>query len=248
MNFAISRVAKGVSKAKVIRSSSAGVVSVTNRFSSTALTKEEIEVGLKRNEAYRVHARKQTMPITLSDAYGTGEELHQPADPSETAVFSGMPAEHANRKVLISQRQNKSVQSSDCFSHQWRISWQDSARWSDQLMGWTSTSDPMSNVQLDFDNQADAIAFAERNGWKYETTKAQEAAMVPTGTNKYAHNFLSPLKIAEVKYDLDNYGRTDEFVAPGWGQSQFFMPLTYHGDAEVDQYGPEKSKAKANAK
>ena len=30
------------------------------------------------------------MPITLSQAIGTGEELHVPADETELAVFSGL--------------------------------------------------------------------------------------------------------------------------------------------------------------
>ena len=37
------------------------------------------------------------------------------------------------------------------------------------MMGWTSSADPMANLKLTFDSQEDAIAFAERNGWTYET-------------------------------------------------------------------------------
>jgi hypothetical protein len=80
-------------------------------------------------------------------------------------------------------------------------------------MGWTSTSDPLSNLrvrtrsftlhcnlissdwlsQLSFDTKEDAIAFAERNGWKYEVLAASSShsSMQPPGTNKYKHNFLS---------------------------------------------------------
>lgn len=242
MNF-LNQTARSVSKTRSLASNSTLRVSI--RCSTTALTKEEIEAGIQRAKQYKKHASKSTMPITLSEAFGTGEELHVPEDPTETAVFSGMPAEHANRKVLISQRQNKTLQSSDCFSHQWRITWQNSDRWSNPLMGWTSTNDPMSNVQLDFDTLEEAVEFAKRNGWKYETTKPQDSVVVEPGTHKYAHNFLPALKTLELKHDMDRGVKTQEFIAPGWGESQWFMPLRYHGEAEVEQYGPVQTKAQS---
>ena len=39
------------------------------------------------------------------------------------------------------------------------------------LMGWTSSADPMSNVRLSFDSKEEAIAFADRNGWKVGSLK-----------------------------------------------------------------------------
>ena len=41
-------------------------------------------------------------------------------------------------------------------------------RWSNPLMGWTSTADPMSNVQLTFSTPEQAIKFCKKRGWKYE--------------------------------------------------------------------------------
>lgn len=32
------------------------------------------------------------------------------------------------------------------------------------------------------------------------------------------------------------------FANPGYGKSQFFMPLKYHGDGEVAQHGPTVRK------
>ena len=34
-------------------------------------------------------------------------------------------------------------------------------------MGWSSTADPLSNLQLDFATKEDAIAYAEKNKWSY---------------------------------------------------------------------------------
>ncbi len=41
-------------------------------------------------------------------------------------------------------------------------------RWSNPLMGWTSTADPVSNVQLNFSTPDQAIKFCKKRGWKYE--------------------------------------------------------------------------------
>ncbi|RYG64013.1 hypothetical protein EON64_14825 [archaeon] len=75
--------------------------------------------------------------------------MHVPQNKAEIAALSGMPAEHANRTVVISQRFLKSVQSGAKFADQWQISWKNMAtdRWSNPLMGWTSTADPLSNVK-----------------------------------------------------------------------------------------------------
>ncbi len=79
-----------------------------------------------------------------------GHDLHEPANPTEVAVLSGMPAEHAKRTVIITQRMLKTLQSGTKFTDQWQIYWKSQPRWSNPLMGWTSTADPMSNVKVSF--------------------------------------------------------------------------------------------------
>ena len=41
-------------------------------------------------------------------------------------------------------------------------------RWSNPLMGWTSTADPVSNLSVSFSNPEQAIRFCKKRGWKYE--------------------------------------------------------------------------------
>jgi hypothetical protein len=41
------------------------------------------------------------------------------------------------------------------------------AREVEPLMGWTSTSDPNAQLRLNFATQAEAVAYAERNGLSY---------------------------------------------------------------------------------
>jgi NADH dehydrogenase (ubiquinone) Fe-S protein 4 len=99
---------------------------------------------------------------------GSGVELHRPKDMTEIAVLTGMPSEQKQRTVVIAPRELKTMQSGDGNSYQWTITWKNRQRWSNPLMGWTSTADPMSNVKLTFDSKEDAEAYASKNGWKAE--------------------------------------------------------------------------------
>ena len=40
-------------------------------------------------------------------------------------------------------------------------------RWENNLMGWSSTADPLSNTNIDFADKEEAVAFADKNGWAY---------------------------------------------------------------------------------
>lgn len=87
------------------------------------------------------------------------------------------------------------------------------------------------------------MEFANRNGWKFEVGKETSKSNIPAGTYKYADNFL-PQKVAkQVKLEGQN---TKIYNAPGYGKSNWFMPLTYHGDREVIQHGPLAAPAAAN--
>ena len=78
----------------------------------------------------------------------------------------------------------------------WKMQWEDqqTKRWSNPLMGWTSTSDPLSNTHmtLEFGTREDAVRFAERNGWKYEVSEVAKPnlTIVTKGPKKYSDNFV----------------------------------------------------------
>ena len=92
-----------------------------------------------------------TLPRSLTDAVPAGKELHIPSNISEVAVFSGMPAEQAERVVVIAPRAVKTLQSGGRTDTGYTITWKNQERWSNPLMGWTSSADPMANVKLTFD-------------------------------------------------------------------------------------------------
>lgn len=79
---------------------------------------------------------------------GTGSDLHVPKNIAELAVFNGMPAEHQKRTVLIAQRPQRTVQSGFSNTHQWALKWKSMEKWSNPLMGWSSSADPMGSVEV----------------------------------------------------------------------------------------------------
>jgi hypothetical protein len=90
-------------------------------------------------------------------------------------------------------------------------------------------------MKLGFNNKEDAISFAEQNGWKFEVAPPLTPQCYPSAERNYSQNFLNPrveevVKAAGVK--------STEFSNPKYGDSGWFMPLTYHGDGLVAQHGP----------
>jgi len=129
-------------------------------------------------------------PKSITWGLDQGRDLHQPKIATEVAALSGMPAEHANRTVIITQRILKTLQSGTKFTDQWQLYWKSMPRWTNPLMGWTSSADPLSNLKLNFDSKDAAIAFATKQGWNFEVMAATTKTTVTPGTYQYKHNFL----------------------------------------------------------
>eukprot|EP01035_Chromulina_nebulosa_P016797 gene16797-22278_t len=177
-------------------------------------------------------------PDSIETKFLPKDDLLAPS-PSELRILSELPEEEYNRKVLIEPRMVRSSQQGVRTAHQWQITWLPTARWSNPLMGWTSTSDTMANVKLYFDNRDEAIAFAERNAWSYEVKGPTTLTIVQPGTNKYSDNFLPRSTIHKLKQEGI---KNKIFASPGYGNSNFFMPLNYHGTNPVEQFGPRVKK------
>lgn len=202
---------------------------------------EEIKENEIKVEKHRKFVQKTTSPKTLTDVLGSGIELHVPEDVTEIQALTGMPKEHQNRTVIIAPRQLKTLQSGDSQSYQWQLTWKHGQRWNNPLMGWSSTNDPQAQVKLSFDSEDDAVAYAKRNGWKYELRgrHAEANENVEIGTMTYSHNFLTAKTTAVI---AEEGKKTKEYTHSGRYQSGWFPPLTYDGVAEVEQHGPRAKK------
>ena len=61
-----------------------------------------------------------------------------------------------------------------------------SARLSDPLMGWTTSTDMKGQVRLAFDTREEAVAYAESHGIPFEVLVENESKAIPKA---YADNF-----------------------------------------------------------
>eukprot|EP01041_Mallomonas_annulata_P011856 gene11856-24848_t len=207
------------------------------RCLSTEITAEDIKKSADTVKRYKKFLQSTASAKTMTDAFrGADVGLYElPENPAEIATLTGMPVEHQSRTVLIQPRPLKTIQSGARLSHQWQITWKNSERWTNPLMGWTSTADPMSNTKLYFDSSDEAVSFAAKNGWKYEVSApSHNVKLTPPGSVAYSDNFLPKKTMQEVR---EAGPKNKVFFNPNYGKSNWFMPLTFDGSAEVEQHG-----------
>jgi hypothetical protein len=84
---------------------------------------------------------------------GGVKSMYLPKDVRELGALSGMPKYHADRTVLISQPMKNPIQQGIRNHHQWQITWRAESRWTNKLMGWSSTADPLTNLTVSFFNR-----------------------------------------------------------------------------------------------
>ena len=79
------------------------------------------------------------------------------------------------------------MQSGNAKTHEWVLDYEpEEPRAIEPLMGWTSSSDMRSQVQLAFATKDEAVAYCERHGIPYQLFEAKEPAR--RGMS-YADNF-----------------------------------------------------------
>ena len=88
--------------------------------------------------------------------------------------------------VRVYRPAKNAMQSGTHGIKRWRLEFESRQRWENNLMGWASSGDPLSNMQVDFASKEEAIAFVEKNGWDYFV---EEAAEKTPKTKSYALNF-----------------------------------------------------------
>merc|ERR1719504_514880 len=146
-------------------------------LSRSALVFSDIQLKDKLKEAKKL----ETMPAPTSSGLITVE------GPPDVALTSGMPdQERKERVVRIYKPAKNAMQSGTAGIKRWKIEFDNQQRWENNLMGWSSTADPLSNMVLDFASKEDAMAFAEKHGWAYELEDPK--VRVPK-TKSYALNF-----------------------------------------------------------
>ena len=84
------------------------------------------------------------------------------------------------------------MQSGQAKSRSWVLEFEPSmAKQPDPLMGWNSTTDTASQVQLKFDGKEQAVAYANKCGIPFRVTEKPEIVRKP---KTYASNFSADRK------------------------------------------------------
>lgn len=161
-----------------------------------------------------------------------------PENVAEVAALSSQPPLHKGRTVVISQMAQNAMGSSSGATKAWRLSWKTEERWTNPLMGWTSTGDPLGNAELKFETADAARFFAAKQGWACEVAAGAERDK-RYGTNTYSHNFLQKAVEADLK---KNGTETTNFRKEKPDASHYFRPLKFHGDGECRQHGHDGEK------
>jgi len=139
---------------------------------------------------------KDPKGISLEDAAKSASELAHDAavkglitveGAADITAVSGVPEEHIKeRYVRIFRPAKNAMQSGTAGVRRWKIEFDTRERWENNLMGWASTGDPLSNMVIDFASKEEAVAFVEKNGWDYWVEDPKERA---PKAKSYALNF-----------------------------------------------------------
>ncbi|XP_014444117.1 NADH dehydrogenase [ubiquinone] iron-sulfur protein 4, mitochondrial-like [Tupaia chinensis] len=90
----------------------------------------------------------------------------------DITTLTDVPEEHVKtRKVRIFVPACNNVQSGINNTKKWKLEFDNRERWETTLMGWISTTDPLSNMVLTFITKEDTVTFAENNGWSYDAKR-----------------------------------------------------------------------------
>ncbi|XP_013096252.1 NADH dehydrogenase [ubiquinone] iron-sulfur protein 4, mitochondrial-like [Biomphalaria glabrata] len=105
----------------------------------------------------------------------------------DISAISGVPEEHIKtRTVRIFVPARNTMQSGTYNTRRWRMEFDSRERWENPLMGWISTGDPLSNLEVNFNSKEDAISFCEKNGWDWFVEEEKKPKMVK---KSYGANF-----------------------------------------------------------
>ncbi|GIX82035.1 NADH dehydrogenase iron-sulfur protein 4, mitochondrial [Caerostris extrusa] len=106
---------------------------------------------------------------------------------ADISSITGVPEEHVTtRLVRIFLPAKNPMQSGTFNTHKWKIEFETRERWENPLMGWSSTGDPLSNINVQFATPEEAIAFCEKNGWPYYVDEPKVSTFKP---KSYGANF-----------------------------------------------------------
>ncbi|HTO41639.1 MAG TPA: ETC complex I subunit [Rhizomicrobium sp.] len=96
-------------------------------------------------------------------------------------------------RARIYQPAKNAMQSGKARTKQWLLEYEpETARGIDPLMGWTSANDMRQQIQLEFDSQAEAVAYAQSRAIPYQVFEPHHPKANPKA---YSDNFRFDRKV-----------------------------------------------------
>ncbi|XP_002136914.2 NADH dehydrogenase [ubiquinone] iron-sulfur protein 4, mitochondrial-like isoform X1 [Drosophila pseudoobscura] len=128
-------------------------------------------------------------PLDLNTALARPEDLEKHSKLSGTITvptavdlspISGVPSQQLKeRRVRIHIPPKNAMQSGTNYLNKWLIEFDNRERWENPLMGWASSGDPLSNLNLQFGSKNEAITYCERNGWRWYVDRDSDRGQKP---------------------------------------------------------------------
>lgn len=107
-------------------------------------------------------------------------------DVNRMTQVSGFSQVEQNRKVQIYIPAKNVMQSGTHGKEKWQLRWDTQERYENPLMGWASSGDPLSNLQISFASPQHAINYCVKYGFEYEVI---EPKVVSKKRKLYGDNF-----------------------------------------------------------
>jgi hypothetical protein len=97
-------------------------------------------------------------------------------------------------KVRIFRPSKTAMQSGRAGERRWLLEFEPSGRReADPLMGWTGSADTNSQLRIYFDSEAEAIAYARKNGYAYRIIEPNERVVRPKAySDNFRYDRISP--------------------------------------------------------
>lgn len=127
-------------------------------------------------------ASQETQPVKKKTGRVELDELRV-----ERPLFYHNQMEWLDERVVRISKPTKNVmQSGTAYTNCWKIEFDSQPRDEYWLMGWTGTTDPMSNMSLSFPSKEKAIEFCDQNKLQWFVEEQPERKM---RSKSYADNF-----------------------------------------------------------
>ena len=97
-------------------------------------------------------------------------------------------------QVRIFRPSKTAMQSGRAGERRWLLEFEPSGRReADPLMGWTGSADTNSQLRIYFDSEAEAIAYARKNGYAYRIVEPNERVVRPKAySDNFRYDRISP--------------------------------------------------------